>query len=475
MREPQTTDRRTLRSTSAHSRSLKSLFRRLALLLMFRGAVQWATVWFFLWGVVVLAIRFSGALEDSWLGYGLLGFLPLALAVAFREWRRQPSFTKVRAVYDDLNRCGGVIMTEEIADMSAWQDRVPSAATPRLRWRSRRAMGLFSLSAVFVAVTLLLPDRLTTLSAKPTLEIGKLVEELRAEIEVLEEEKILEENKADELQQQLSKLKEESSGLNPNKTWEALDHLKESNSDLARQAAEEALAKLTSLTRAETLANALQSAAESGMSEDTATRAAQDLASMVKSAKLEEGLLKGEIPPELLSDLSGLSKEDMEKLLSALKFNKESLGKAVAKLANLKLIDAELLGKCEKAGACLNPDALAAFLAECEGECEGLIELVASYCRGGVTRGRGDAPMTWTDGSAEDGAKFKEETLPPSSRLSDSEFVGVSRAAPDLSGEDVVAGSGALVGARSGGGAAHSQAILPRHKQTVQRFFKREE
>lgn len=475
MREPHTTDRRTLPSASAHSRSLKSLFHRLALLMMFRGAVQWATLWFFVWGVVVLAVRFSGALEDSWLVYGLLGFLPLALIAALREWRRQPAFTRVRAAYDELNHCGGVIMTEEVADMSAWQNRVPAPATPRLRWRSGRAMGLFSLSAAFVAVTLLLPERLTTLSAKPKLEIGQLVEELHAEIELLAEEKILEESKADELQKQLAKLREESSGLDPNKTWEALDHLKESNSDLARQAAEEALAKLTSLTRAETLASALQSAAESGMSEDTATRAAQDLASMVKSAQLEEGLLKGEIPPELLSDLNGLSKEDMEKLLSALKFNKDSLGKTVARLANLKLIDAALLGKCDKAGACLNPDALAAFLAECEGECEGLIALVASYCRGGVDRGRGDAPMTWTDGSAEAGAKFREETLPPSSRLSDAQFVGVSRAAPELSGEDVVVGSGALAGAQSGGGTAHAQAILPRHKQAVQRFFKREE
>src|SRR5204863_5930378 len=99
-------------------------------------------------------------------------------------------------------------------------------------------------------------------------------------------------------EKQLERLKDQSSAVDPNKTWEALDHIKESNGDLARQAAEEALTKTTSLTGAETLANALQLASDSGVAKDTATRAAQDLASMLKAAKLEDGLLKGQIPSD---------------------------------------------------------------------------------------------------------------------------------------------------------------------------------
>ena len=82
--------------------------------------------------------------------------------------------------------------------------------------------------------------------------------------------------------------------------------------------------------------------------------------------------------------------------------------------------------------------------------------------------------MTWKEESSDAGAKFKEEVLPPSSRLSDAQFVGVSRSAPDLSGENAVAEHGALAGAQGSGGGANSQIILPEHKQTVQRFFKRE-
>jgi hypothetical protein len=474
MQKDRSTASRTMRSATSQFHPVQSFARKLILLLIFRRATQWVTVWFFLWGVVVLAARISGVLGSPWLVFGLLGFAPLAALAAVREWGRRPPLVNVRAAYDGLNECGGVIMAEEVSDMAVWQKLLPPVAPPRLRWRSGRALFFLGLSAAFVAATLLLPDRLTTRAGTEPLEIGQLVGELRAEIDTLEEEKILEEKKVDDLQKQLTQLQEKSSGVDPHRTWEALDHIKEANRDLARQAAEEALAKLTSLTRAQTLAGALQSGAESGLSEETATRAAQDLAAMLKAARLEEGLLKGEIPPELLSDLNGLRK-DMEKLLSAIKFNKDTLGKTAGKLAKLKLIDAELLGKCDRAGHCFNPDALVAFLRECQGECDSFAELAAAYCRGGVSRGRGDAPMTWTDGSREEDSGFKEETLPPASRLSDSQFVGVSRAAPDLSGEDVAVGSGALAGGRGAGGAAHAQTILPRHKQTVNRFFKREE
>ena len=46
---------------------------------------------------------------------------------------------------------------------------------------------------------------------------------------------------------------------------------------------------------------------------------------MLNAAKLEDGILNGKIPPELLSGLNGLNKEQMEKLLQALELNKNSL------------------------------------------------------------------------------------------------------------------------------------------------------
>ncbi|MGA2853696.1 MAG: hypothetical protein ABSE90_06170, partial [Verrucomicrobiota bacterium] len=71
--------------------------------------------------------------------------------------------------------------------------------------------------------------------------------------------------------------------------------------------------------------------------------------------------------------------------------------------------------------------------------------------------------------------KFQEHALPPASRLSDAQLVGVSKAAPELSSNDVSAQRGALDNATGGGGSAHSQVVLPEQRQAVRNFFKRDE
>jgi len=458
---------------SSHAGALKSFARKLTLLLMFRGAVAWTTVWFFLWGVVVLAVRFSGLLKGKWLALGLLGCIPIALIAALRQWRRRESYSKLRAAYDDLNQCGGVIMAEEVTDMSQWQSQLPSPAVPALRWRNGRALGLLTMSAAFSAGILLLPDRLTILHASQPLEIGKLVGELKAEVQTLKDEKILEDKKADETQKQLAKLEEKSSGLDPSKTWEALDHIKESDADLAKRAAEEALNKMTSLSAAQTLATAMQQASDNGMRDDIATHAAEDLASLLKSAQLEDGLLKGDIPKELLEQLSAANdKGELQKLLSAIQFSKGNIGKTLTNLANLRLIDAKSLSQCQNAGQCTNCNALAAFLSTCtNGNCN-LISLC--YGKGGKGGGGGTGPMTWQDQSSEDNLKFKENALPPSTHLSDAQFVGVSKSAPELSANDLSTEHGALASAQASGGSANAQVILPQHRQAIQRYFKRD-
>ena len=49
-------------------------------------------------------------------------------------------------------------------------------------------------------------------------------------MKTLAQEKIVDDKKADDLQKQLSQLQKDSFGYDPDKTWEALDHIKQSNS-----------------------------------------------------------------------------------------------------------------------------------------------------------------------------------------------------------------------------------------------------
>jgi hypothetical protein len=104
----------------SHPQALRSFAQRLDRLLLLRVVVQQMTLWFFIWGVFVLAMKFSRAPHPEWLALGVFGFIPVACVVALRERRRRPAFEKLRANYDRLNACGGVIMSEETADMSAW-------------------------------------------------------------------------------------------------------------------------------------------------------------------------------------------------------------------------------------------------------------------------------------------------------------------------------------------------------------------
>ena len=462
---------------ATHSENLRSLERRLRWLLAVRAAVWMMTLWLFAWGVIVLAVRIAGPHHATWLAWGLAGLVPVALFAGWYSRRQVPAFTKLRARYDLFNACGGMVMSGETADVSAWENQLPSGRVPNLRWNSGRPMLLFSVSALFAATGLMLPDRLTNLSTRHALEIGQIVEQLKDEVKALGQDKILEDKKVDDLQKQLSQVEKDSSDVDPNKTWEALDHIKESNSEAAKQAAEEALAKTAALTEAQTLAQAMQQAANAGMSDANASEAAQDLAKMLSAANLENGVLKSGLPPGLMGDLNnlnGLDQEQLQKLLAAMQLNKDALEKTVGDLTQLKLIDPSMLAHCHLAGTCTNGcNALAAYLSTCTNGCH-----AAHMCqilgKGGPGGGGPAAPLTWKEGSSENDLKFQEHALPPAANLSDAHLVGLSKAAPQVNDSATIVQAGALSDAQGNGGSAHAQVILPEHRQAVQKFFERD-
>jgi hypothetical protein len=456
---------------AVHAQSLRSFAGRLRGLCFLRAAVKGVTVWLFLWGVAVLVIRISSRAEAAWLAAGLLLVVPVGLLAGWRARKQWPDFALVRAQYDRLNRCGGLVMSEEAADMSAWQAQLPPKAAPKVRWHAAPALTVLCISAVFVATALLLPDRLTRLSLGRHLDIGRLANQLSSEVQALHQEKIIPDKKADELQKQLSQIKADSSGDDPEKTWEALDHVKQSDSAAARQAAEEALAKTTALTQAQTLAEAMQSA-DNGMSDAAAAQAAQDLAKMLASAKLEDGLLKVGLPSGALTDLHGLNKEQLQKLLGAMQLDKDTLEQAVANLADLKLIDGEMLDQCFQAGQPGDPKDLAAYLAGCkDGYDAGKLDDLLQPGKGGIGGGGPGSPMTWSDPKSEKDLKFQAHALPPAASLSDAKLVGVSRTAPEVSGNAVAVGHDALANTPGSGGSANAHTILPEQRQAVRDYF----
>jgi hypothetical protein len=470
-------------STSAHhDQSIRRFIRRLALLLAFRQSLTFVTAWCFLWGAVALVLRAASATTRRQLLWGAIGVAVAAVAAAVVSRRRLPSRDSVRAMLDGRNDCGGLLMAGADADLGAW--RTPEITLPRLRWRKARAFGLLAAASAFVLIGLLAPVRFAAINAARPMDVSREVENLSAQIEALKEAQVIEEAKAEALEQKLDQLAQEASGEDPAKTWEALDHLNDAVEKAAKEAAEAAGARRERLARAEALAEGLMAGADQ-LDSKTMTEAMRTLGEMAREAVKENESLAGDLSPETLEAIKSgsLKAEHLKDLSKALSQNKSALNQKLSKLSK-----SGQFGQFGQFGR-INPNALkggaqanrrdnsglARFLKE-NAEKMSVDEATLQWCagKGGVDRGRGDAAMTWTDGSSEKDARFKEKVLPPSSvaGLKDSQLVGLSASAPtaDTSG---VAAHGALNSAASGGGSAYTQTILPRHRGAVRRYFDR--
>src|SRR5262249_39203322 len=157
-----------------------------------------------------------------------------------------------------------LLMAAAECPLGGWQNSLPAAPALRVRWRGGRAYGLFAAGVAFVLVGLLFPQRLIGQSRARTLDMGKEMDKLAAQIDVLKQAAGLEPARAETLKQKLNQLKDEASGENPVKTLEAFDHLQNLANQAAKESAEEAVRKTEQLAKTEALAEALRQGAGAG-------------------------------------------------------------------------------------------------------------------------------------------------------------------------------------------------------------------
>jgi hypothetical protein len=466
-------------NSAGHDQSIHRFIRKLALLLAFRQSLTFVTIWFFIWGAVALVLRAASATPRGRLLWGATGIAVAVIAAAFVSKRRLPSRDSVRAMLDSRNDCGGLLMAGADADLGTW--RIPEVILPRLRWRKARAFGMLAASFAFVLISLLAPVRFAAINASRPMDVSREVENLSAQIEALKEAQVIEEAKAEALEQMLDQLGQEASGEDPAKTWEALDHLNDAVEKAAKEAAETANARQERLAKAEALAEGLTAGADQ-LDSKTMTEAMRTLGEMAREAVKENESLAGDLSPETLEAIKSgsLKAEQLKDLSKALSQSKSALNQKLSKLSQsgqfgqLERINPNSLKGGAQASRRDN-SGLARFLKE-NAEKMSVDEATLQWYggKGGLDRGRGDAAMTWTDGSSEKDARFKEKILPPSSvaGLNDSQLVGLSASAPTADAGGVAA-HGALNSATSGGGSAYTQTILPRHRGAVRRYFDR--
>jgi predicted transcriptional regulator len=457
-------------------RALRRFQRQFALTLTLKHALLLVTCWCFAWGTAALILRATVQMPRRPLLWGAVGVVAAVIAAAVWARRQLPSRDTVRALLDERNACGGLLMASADAEIGAWQ--TPAVALPRLRFRNSRAWSGLAGSAAFVAISLLVPIRLAGADAARPMDVAKETETLAARIEALQDAQILEEAKADELDEKLKQLEADASGEDPARTWEALDHLADAVEKTTKDAVEAAQVQERKLDQAEALAEGFM-AGQDQLDAQTMTEAMQTLSAMMQGAMKENEALAQSLSPETKEALKSgaLKPEHLKEIAQAAGKHKSALNSKLSKLAKSGAINPNALKGGAKGNKRDNAG-LAQFLKE-NAQKMSVEEAVAGWCenpgKGTPSRGRADAAMTWTDGSSEKNAKFKEKILPPASvaGLNESELVGMSAAAPTVD-QTAVAAHGALNRAATGGGSAHTQTVLPRHKGAVKRYFERQ-
>jgi hypothetical protein len=455
---------------------IRRFMRRLLAVITLKYALTYITVWCFVWGIIALSMRVITGSPRITLLWGAIGSLLAVLAALLVSRKRLPAHSAVRALLDQRNECGGLLMAEEDLTIGFWQSRISAINIPRVRWRSSRALVLFAASISFVIITLFVPVRFAGMNGSHSLDVTREVSDLTEKVERLKEEQIIDKAEAEALEQTLDQLGKEAQGEDPVRTLEALDHVAEKVKKEAGEAVESIAGSQEKLSRAETLAEGLMTGANQ-IDPRLMTEAMQTLSAMMQSAIQENQMLASALSPQLQEAIkSGAIKpEQLKEIAKVLSNNRSAVNQRLSKLNKAGLVNSSSL----KAGVGATvPDSsgLAQFLKE-NAQQMSVEDAVAAWCekpgKGGVGRGRGDAEMTWTDETSEKDARFKEKELPPSALagLKESQMVGISAAAPTV--ENQVAAHGALNNANQGGGSAYTQSILPRHRGAVKRYFER--
>jgi hypothetical protein len=338
-----------------HENLIARLRRQIGAVLALKQMLGWLAVWAFAWGTFVLVWRVALDEAPEWLWWGLAVAPLVAVAAAIVAMRRLPAAGALRALVDRSSYCGGLLMTAAEQPIGPWQKRLPEPAELRVNWRGGRSWGSFLLAVLFLSVSLLFPQRLASWTPDVALEIGPETEKLAAQIDVLKEEAVFDAQRAEFLKEKLTQLKDEASGKNPVKTLEALDHVRNMVTQAAKDAAESAVSKTEKLGKAEGLSEGLRQN-DGALDAKVQKEAFEELAALVQKAAAETDLLEKleELDPELLKELQAakLTPEQMKQLAEALKGTKADLAKMLGKLHAAKLIDAEMLKKCEAAGQC---------------------------------------------------------------------------------------------------------------------------
>ncbi len=468
---------------TARDRWIDRALRRLHFGQFLQRAVEWLAVYLFAFGAGVLVVKLLAPSLWPHVLWMAAGIVPAAIAAWWVSRTGRFTRTESVALLDRSLNAGGLLMTLTEAPDVEWETRLPQVerqwrdALPRIRPRRFASYLvpplLFAIGACFVP----LREGVATSVVRNTAG-QQAAEQLQSLLEQLEETAVLEEKERDKLEEAIQKLQEETEEAPlTHEKWETVDALEQTMrmrleaAHLDTSAAAEATALLAkaaagdgselSLERMEQLEQdvleTLQKMSKNGGLGGASSSLQSELQRLIKSGKLS-------LPPdaaarqELLSELQDFLEQESKKLSE---LRKQCQGGACQKCGSSECDG----GQCSGEGTC----------SSCGAQCEGGLCATCSGNkpgRGGVSRGRADAELTWGDESDDAGVKFKETVLPPG--LVDQpkdETVGVTRSAPEVDPSASAERGAAREVDPTTGRETWNRTLRPRHRSVVRQYF----
>ena len=442
-----------------------------------------------LYFLITNVLAFNNELPGIILSTSLSGtVLLVSLLIAAK---RLPSPKKVIVLLDRLNQCGGMLLSSAELNEAGWQSNIDLKELPSLKLRSSKMMIIFAATLLFSIASYLAPPAVTAAVTSTHMDIKNQTGTLAEQLQVMEEEKIITQKEAMNLREQISKLEKNAAGEDPVKTWEALDHIKDSLSFKAEEFADKAARNAKALELSQKALEALKQARQRAGTAEYG-QAQKEMAELMRKLAGKCPELSSKLSKELKDMLSEgkLSEKAMKKLLNSQQLTQKQLERLIKKLKECGLCKKSgcksgcKSGKCGEAMVITreNFEELMKMLDEasknnssgCKAKtCMMLLCAGNLPGKGGINRGRGDAPMTWSDRELDSkDAKFKAVTLPGNAvqNMKKSKLVGVSYGEAKVNPDGKIS-TGHLAGVKVKGTRTNRYVLMPRHRTMVKKYF----
>ncbi len=467
--------------------------------LYWRLVVRWSLACLacvsFLAGTAFLLLRLFEEKLPLWIWDGMIcvivAWLICFIAVLWLCSRRLPSRSEIVAWLDAHSEGGGLLMAAEAGETN-WKDKGTRIVAPTIHWNTWGREMLLALCAVaFFLCSAFAPQRINDfIGGKRTLDIQDETAKLEEQLQTLES--ILDEKpeKLEEMKRILTDIQEHNFAGDSAKTYELLDVLQERidkefseyyNETMDKVMDKEKLAAaLEQLSKLQETPEAVTAASEIGSFMSKLAESDKELASLLK-----ELADSGQIPSvEQLADAASqqtLTPEQQKKLAEFLQNNAKRIKEKLKEMA--EKMKKNGCNSCQNTSmsqsAQFDLDALKEWLeSEGEGQCADSLSIALSMPgvggTGGVSRGRGDAPLEYTNTAKEFEHNTSDVGLDGLARPdnADSSVLKRTLVAPQEQNETEAAAAGQLQGGK-GNVKSSSKPIHPQHRREIENYFKK--